>query len=107
MAASERGAARGGGANAERNDERPESAMGGTSDAGGAADDAAEAAAFHRGLPDDATQGVPKTPGAGPAHRAGTRGSSGGQTPEEDAVDAQLDGEPTEKGFEDRGGGLR
>ena len=33
-----------------------EGSMGGTSDAGTAADDAAEAAAFHRGLPDDKTQ---------------------------------------------------
>ncbi|HKO15267.1 MAG TPA: hypothetical protein VJU87_03455 [Gemmatimonadaceae bacterium] len=32
-----------------------EAGMGGTSDAGTAADDAAEAAAFHRGLPDDKT----------------------------------------------------
>lgn len=33
-----------------------EASMGGTSDAGTAADDAAEAAAFHRGLPDDKTK---------------------------------------------------
>ena len=34
----------------------PESGMGGTSDAGTAADDAAEAAAYRRGLPDDKTR---------------------------------------------------
>jgi hypothetical protein len=103
MAASERGSARGGGTD----DVRPESAMGGTSDAGSAADDAAEAAAFHRGLPDDATQAVPKTPGAGTGLDKGTRGLSGGQTPEEDPVDAQLEGDATEESFKERGGGLR
>jgi hypothetical protein len=36
--------------------EPPESGMGGTSDAGTAADDAAEAAAYNRGLPNDLTQ---------------------------------------------------
>ena len=89
-------------------DTRPESGMGGTSDAGGAADDAAEAAAFRRGLPDDATRGVNTTPGAGTGHRQGTRGTSGGQTPGDDELrNVNLEGDDTEKGFEDRGGGLR
>src|SRR5919202_6576610 len=43
---------------------QPESGMGGTSDAGTAADDAAEAAALNRGLPDDRTQRAGLTPGA-------------------------------------------
>jgi hypothetical protein len=61
-----------------------ESAMGGTSDAGTAADDAAEAAAFKRGLPDDETRRRHKTPGAGTSADEGTRGTSGGTTPPED-----------------------
>lgn len=40
----------------EQPDTPPESAMGGTSDAGTAADDAAEAAALRRGLPNDKTK---------------------------------------------------
>jgi hypothetical protein len=39
-----------------RDAELPDSGMGGTSDAGSAADDAAEAAAQRRGPPDDLTQ---------------------------------------------------
>ena len=104
MAASERGSGR----DEDAGDDRPESGMGGTSDAGGAADDAAEAAAFRRGLPDDATQGANMTPGAGTGTRQGTRGTSGGQTPEHDGLhNVNLEGDETEKGFEDRGGGLR
>lgn len=49
------------------------SAMGGTSDAGSAADDAAESAAYDVGLPDDRTQQT--SPGAAPEQR--TRGQRG------------------------------
>ena len=59
---------------------QPESGMGGTSDAGTAADDAAEAAALHRGLPDDRTERTGQTPGAGTGADQGTRGLSGGTT---------------------------
>jgi hypothetical protein len=61
-----------------------ESAMGGTSDAGTAADDAGEAASFDRGLPDDETRRTSRsnqTPGAKTSADEGTRGTSGGTTP--------------------------
>jgi phosphoribosylaminoimidazolecarboxamide formyltransferase/IMP cyclohydrolase len=51
--------------------------MGGTSDAGTAADDAAEAAALDRGLPDDRTQRTRQTPGGGTNADQGTRGVDG------------------------------
>src|SRR5918911_1526597 len=82
---------------------QPESGMGGTSDAGTAADDAAEAAALHRGLPDDRTQGAPQTPGAGTGADQGTRGLSGGATsPEEQRpttfnLDEPSESSPTER----------
>lgn len=53
------------------------SAMGGTSDAGSAADDAAESAAFDIGLPDDRTQQA--SPGAAPEQRP--RGQRGRRSP--------------------------
>jgi hypothetical protein len=63
-----------------------ESGMGGTSDAGTAADDAAEAANFDRGLPDDETRRTGqrrtnRTPGAKTSADEGTRDTSGGTTP--------------------------
>jgi hypothetical protein len=76
---------------------QPESGMGGTSDAGTAADDAAEAAALHRGLPDDRTQRSGQTPGAGTSADQGTRGLSGGTTsPEEQRPTAFNLDEPSE-----------
>jgi hypothetical protein len=58
-------------------DDRPLGYMGGTSDAGTAADDAAQAAAYHEGLPDDRTKWTSTTPGAGTNADRGARGSSG------------------------------
>jgi hypothetical protein len=54
--ASDAGPASQGGREGRRDANLPESAMGGTSDAGTAADDAAEAATLRRGLPDDKTR---------------------------------------------------
>src|ERR687884_528110 len=53
---------------------QPESGMGGTSDAGTAADDAAEAAAPHPGLPEDRTQRTVQTAGAETSADQGARG---------------------------------
>ena len=77
--------------------ELPESGMGGTSDAGTAADDAAEAAALGRGLPDDRTQGISQTPGAGTRRDQGMRGSPGGTSPLEEPTTTNLD-RPDEEG---------
>ena len=82
---------------------QPESGMGGTSDAGTAADDAAEAAALHRGLPDDRTQRTVQTPGAETSADQGTRGLSGGATsPEEQRTTAFNLDEPSERGPAER-----
>ena len=53
------------------------SAMGGTSDAGTAADDAAESAAFGIGLPDDRTRGTSSGPFRGAERRTGERRGRG------------------------------
>jgi hypothetical protein len=82
---------------------QPESAMGGTSDAGTAGDDAAESAALRRGLPDDRTQWTGQTPGAGTSADQGTRGLSGGATsPEEQPPTAFNLDEPSESSPEER-----
>jgi hypothetical protein len=82
---------------------QPESGMGGTSDAGTAADDAAEAAALHRGLADDRTQRNVQTPGAGTSADEGTRGFSGGAiSPEEQRPTAFNLDEPSEGGPAER-----
>jgi hypothetical protein len=80
-----------------------ESAMGGTSDAGTAADDAAEAAALNRGLPDDRTQGTSETFGARTSADQGTYGSFGGdvsaegQPPTAFELDEPSESSPTER----------
>jgi hypothetical protein len=82
---------------ADGSESLPESGMGGTSDAGTAADDAAEAAALHRGLSDDRTQRSVQTPGAGTSADEGTRGFSGGAiSPEEQRPTAFNLDEPNE-----------
>lgn len=53
------------------------SAMGGTSDAGTAADDAAESAAFGIGLPDDRTRRTSSGPSRGAERRTGERRGRG------------------------------
>ena len=93
----ERVAQRGGG---DARDVLPESGMGGTSDAGTAADDAAEAAALRRGLPGDATRGSERMSGGSTGSDQGTRGTSGGTTaPEEIPPTTELDDESTEQSY--------
>jgi hypothetical protein len=89
-----------------------EGAMGGTSDAGTAADDAAEAAELDRGLEDDRTRhrtrSPHKTEGAGTNADQATRGTSGGTTPpDSQTMSANLDRPSTEgpEGPEERDAG--
>jgi hypothetical protein len=70
-------------------DDRTSSGMGGTSDAGSAADDAREAANYRRGLPDDRTR-FPHTEGAKNGLDQGTRGLGGSNPPPEN-IDVELD----------------
>lgn len=63
----------------------PEGAMGGTSDASGAADEAIEDAKWRVGAPGDVTRGGGMiTPGAGTSTDQGTRGAQGGTSPATD-----------------------
>ena len=80
-----------------------ESGMGGTSDAGTAADDAVEAAALGRGLPDDATQSFPETEGAETSADKGLRGF-GGSSPVQGSPPVSMD-EPPEYAAEGGGEG--
>ena len=82
-------------------DPAPESAMGGTSDAGTAGDAAAEAAALGIGLPDDRTQQLPRTEGTGTGTDKGTHGLSGGDTPPDDMPYGVTLDDPGEQRSED------